>query len=681
MPTCSIKRAGIDLHYGDKSSGIWGDLDDGGSVACTSSTPSEDGDGAPPLDEVVFRQPSELEEGCSAQNAKQLTAWPEIMKSSDVEGEEGDTLSTAAGAEEEASPHESAHRRRTASSILRGRLRWGGRSSEGGRAATRPGQRGPTAEEAELAARWTPDVPPAGGPAFYAVEASWFSAWRAFAMDEVSQPPGPIVNTPLLSAEQDDRCEAEIVRWVCADDWQLLHTTHGGGPTICRAVCALSYCGATSGSSTDTAELEGLVCRTAASHASHCRWLGERLAAQVSSLEQGAWTKKRARSASHKVQAARRRVSEAVRMGYGGEELRAALEALRSTKSQRCLLSPSILVSLLVDRHRQDEGLHALDCLTAELCFHEEAQLVLVCLLQALKHSEINSIELWLEQARSMNLEVQAVEMPLMMEPLWRHLEELRTRPPPRGASWDSSSASEDDERDELRGWQQNRNNVAQLDGEDVGPTLEELKELAKSVGAFRDGAEPADDAADAAPGIGGKGGATRTQWNDPYSWCNFGSGDWRDPTKWNSTEDFITAYRRLKHQERTQGLEREESERQWHKEEMERECEQQFERLREEWQRQEAKREREKQAEEEWRSQQRRHKPPPGEGGVAKALATLRLPSAHVPPFEELKIAYRKAALRAHPDRPHNRGRQREATAEFQQVKEAFDLLAPDAG
>lgn len=45
-----------------------------------------------------------------------------------------------------------------------------------------------------------------------------------------------------------------------------------------------------------------------------------------------------------------------------------------------------------------------------------------------------------------------------------------------------------------------------------------------------------------------------------------------------------------------------------------------------------------------------------------------------------DLKAAYRKAALRSHPDRPQNKGRAQEATAEFQRVKAAFDLLTPMA-
>lgn len=59
------------------------------------------------------------------------------------------------------------------------------------------------------------------------------------------------------------------------------------------------------------------------------------------------------------------------------------------------------------------------------------------------------------------------------------------------------------------------------------------------------------------------------------------------------------------------------------------------------------------------------------------EAHKLLGLPAGPVPPLGEVKRAYREAAMRTHPDRPHNRGRPQEATAEFQRVKAAFDFLA----
>jgi len=58
------------------------------------------------------------------------------------------------------------------------------------------------------------------------------------------------------------------------------------------------------------------------------------------------------------------------------------------------------------------------------------------------------------------------------------------------------------------------------------------------------------------------------------------------------------------------------------------------------------------------------------------EALRTLGLPPRSEPSVAEIKAAYRKAALKAHPDRPHNHARKEQATEEFQRVKAAFDLL-----
>jgi len=104
-------------------------------------------------------------------------------------------------------------------------------------------------------------------------------------------------------------------------------------------------------------------------------------------------------------------------------------------------------------------------------------------------------------------------------------------------------------------------------------------------------------------------------------------------------------------------------------------------ERLRREYnqERQEARRQRPKESP---RAKKRSGSAPPLSaqnkiGGAQQALAVLKLPPGPVPPMNELTAAYRKAALLCHPDRPQNRDRQDEATAEFQKVKAAFDLLA----
>lgn len=60
----------------------------------------------------------------------------------------------------------------------------------------------------------------------------------------------------------------------------------------------------------------------------------------------------------------------------------------------------------------------------------------------------------------------------------------------------------------------------------------------------------------------------------------------------------------------------------------------------------------------------------------MVNAYILLGLDLERVATQEEIRAAYKKAALRAHPDRPHNSNRQEEATAEFQRVKAAFDLV-----
>lgn len=56
--------------------------------------------------------------------------------------------------------------------------------------------------------------------------------------------------------------------------------------------------------------------------------------------------------------------------------------------------------------------------------------------------------------------------------------------------------------------------------------------------------------------------------------------------------------------------------------------------------------------------------------------LQLLGFAPAANPTAEELKKAYRAAAMRWHPDRPHNRHRAAEATEMFQAAKEAYDYF-----
>lgn len=72
---------------------------------------------------------------------------------------------------------------------------------------------------------------------------------------------------------------------------------------------------------------------------------------------------------------------------------------------------------------------------------------------------------------------------------------------------------------------------------------------------------------------------------------------------------------------------------------------------------------------------------PPPGPNGNhrgkmlrATALACLGLPAEAT--SEEVRRAYKQAALRCHPDRQHNHGSEEDAKRRFQEVREAFELL-----
>jgi DnaJ-class molecular chaperone len=58
------------------------------------------------------------------------------------------------------------------------------------------------------------------------------------------------------------------------------------------------------------------------------------------------------------------------------------------------------------------------------------------------------------------------------------------------------------------------------------------------------------------------------------------------------------------------------------------------------------------------------------------EALSLLELAEASQPTTQELKKAYKRVALKVHPDRPQNDGNKERATRQFQDVCQAFELM-----
>merc|ERR1719335_1522916 len=47
------------------------------------------------------------------------------------------------------------------------------------------------------------------------------------------------------------------------------------------------------------------------------------------------------------------------------------------------------------------------------------------------------------------------------------------------------------------------------------------------------------------------KGAPNWSNWNNPGGWATPGTNDWRDPSTWHNTDDFLNAWRAWKHQDR----------------------------------------------------------------------------------------------------------------------------------
>eukprot|EP00747_Dinoflagellata_sp_TGD_P217502 gnl/TRDRNA2_/TRDRNA2_89897_c0_seq1.p1 gnl/TRDRNA2_/TRDRNA2_89897_c0~~gnl/TRDRNA2_/TRDRNA2_89897_c0_seq1.p1 ORF type:complete len:565 (-),score=90.19 gnl/TRDRNA2_/TRDRNA2_89897_c0_seq1:49-1743(-) len=547
------------------------------------------------------------------------------------------------------------------------------------RTAPKPGK-----EEVILASRLNLDgAPVTAEPPFCAIVGSWLTAWLEFVQGE-GPPPGPIPNASLVLSSGSGTVEQVV--WICTDDWNVLRARHGGGPALLRETRDLfPHPPAVQSRTTDP---EALIHAATSVHAARCGVLESDLAAEMAWLQQGPWApqrpaRKRWRlggndkavayaAATAELDRARKGVAQALADGQGAENLRSALRTLRDLG--------------------REEDLGALEVLALALCAHEEAQTVLSCLLQALKESDRVGLEMWLEQADAMGIEPS--ETPLL-GPLGQYVSELETRE--RRALEDHAREAEDSkEGGGARVW---RLSIVAYEAEDED-TLVDLMAEAQANGINSSGTKMlleqlrekraeerhrriADEAreraaAGAQHGNGPGGFNSHFFWRSSDGFSGFGDGrqreaegrgvppfqgrwtqtdggaassssgrvpSWDDPDSWNNTEDFLNAWRRKRAQE---DAERQRREAEWR-----------------------------------WQQQQRRQRQASLSSDyvdTSSALRTLGLPPGRVPPLQELKAAYKTAAMRAHPDRPHNRGRQQQATAEFQAVKAAFDHLAQSA-
>eukprot|EP00929_Paragymnodinium_shiwhaense_P072676 TRINITY_DN36890_c0_g2_i1.p1 TRINITY_DN36890_c0_g2~~TRINITY_DN36890_c0_g2_i1.p1 ORF type:complete len:559 (+),score=95.55 TRINITY_DN36890_c0_g2_i1:53-1678(+) len=535
--------------------------------------------------------------------------------------------------------------------------------------------------------------------------------WQAFALAGGTSP-GPIANACLLG-ESPTEVQAA---WLSGEDWHLLHGLYGGGPVLCRPVRTLAPDPLERQSDVDAVQecaspsISGHASKTRVTavlqeclvaHTDRCRNLEEALRSAVEQLQKGAWTRKMpfGRRPSLGKTAARKRIVDSIMTSCGGEELKLALQELREVG--------------------EDKACTTMEPLVTELCMHEEARIVLVCLQQALQDSDRVGLELWLEQGEAMGLDGLQVDaapvLGLLSEYLLdlgerersllaRHAEtaELNKEGPAERVWRLATAAFEDEDEATLRDLLA-ESAVLGIEVSGSSVLLEELRERRLSL--------EAQDAARAhrARQANMRGSASNTSgpagagsWNDPRSW----GGGIGDPSNWSSTDDFLNAFRQWRHQSRVHEFgadeahrmrdEDEDRRRRWSEEEEERSRQraQDYQRYRDDARHRQHDYFRQQSQQGQYHQgysgfmggsgsssgyQGRSQTNDPG--SLRDALQTLGLPAfGTVPPLSDLKVAYKKAAMRAHPDRPHNRNRQQEATAEFQKIKAAFDTLSAAA-
>lgn len=506
-------------------------------------------------------------------------------------------------------------------------------------------------------------------PPFYAIRPAWLAAWSEYALSG-GPPPGPIVNAPLVT----DHGQGLNVVWLNVTDWQLLHARHGGGPVLRRMTRELSQ---DHSKSVETESLRrGPV--TLGEHLQHAVQLcneccGQRqaeVAVYAEQLERGPWARKLMFSGAGA--AAQLRIVQASRSKCGscGDELEAAVQELRQAGGS--------------------DGIDRLEELAVKLCSVEQAQVVLTCLLQAYREKDVVSLDTWLEQAESLDVEGLLGYRAPLLEQVRAHMEKLeeeenRSLKPKDGETADkrlcrfSLEALDNDDEQRIIDLIQEAT-VRSLNTAVAQMALEELHERRLS--------------------------AERAQlvYNrhmpGKQNIC-FGvpGADWEDPSSWNNTDDFLNAFRKWR-DENAEDSPREEPGVQqvfdddagpWWERVRKREEELRWGKAlgSDLWEQERCRSREKRQQEQEWMrakqawqdAQEREREETKVEEVVSEtpedqALRTLELPQGHQPSLTELKAQYRKMALRLHPDRPQNRERQKEATEEFQQVKAAFERL-----
>lgn len=519
----------------------------------------------------------------------------------------------------------------------------------------------PTKAEKSLARKFS-TLAVAGGPPYCAVASDWVAAWCSFAQDR-GEAPGPINNAPLIIAAccggPDAAKDPDAgVSWVDENVWRVLYGLYGGGPKLERD--SQEIFSQVSPSDPDDCDLPELVRSLVDCLAARCRrlWLDTTAAAaqaQADAEEEAQQQRQREdrrrpcclapslgrkppRDEAPDCDAEWARLHACVEGCLGADELIPALVALKDAGCKADMSGLRVLA----------------DALSAQ----EVAYVVASCLCNALGDADRVELETWLEQASALGFAAHVTRVPLL-ERLEQHLQELREREQrslqedahdPAAQLWRVAVAALEADDEETLQDLLAEGNASLLDADLVETMLEALRRRRRIAERRRRAVEEEE-----------------AQQRMRTASARDNMPHWNRPETWTSTEDYMNAWRRKKWEEAASRGEEPQCQPFWKTEEQEQQ---------EEDERFEQEARRRLHEERDRRHAESRRQADDG-AQLRKALATLALPADLLPTMPELRKAYRAAALRAHPDRPHNRARQREATAEFQGIKDAFDLVS----